>query len=80
VHSWGLVTYAYNPSYSGGRDPDSSSKPAWANSSQDLSQKNPSQKKKKKEAGEVTQGHKFKPQYHKKSKYMHTKCAHKSAP
>jgi hypothetical protein len=38
--------YAYNPSYSGGRDQeDCSRKPAWANSSQDPSSKNPSQKK-----------------------------------
>jgi hypothetical protein len=30
--SWVLVTYAYNPSYSGGRDQDNwRSKPAWGN-------------------------------------------------
>jgi hypothetical protein len=29
-----LVVHAYIPSYSGGRDQDCSSKPAWANSSQ----------------------------------------------
>jgi hypothetical protein len=41
-----LVAHAYNPSYSGGRDQeDRNSKPVWANSSQTLTQKNPSQKK-----------------------------------
>jgi hypothetical protein len=41
------VTHACNPSYSGGRDQeDRSSKPAWANSSQDpISKQNPSQNK-----------------------------------
>jgi hypothetical protein len=40
------VAHTCNPSYSGGRDQeDRSLKPAWANSSQDPSQKNPSQKR-----------------------------------
>jgi hypothetical protein len=40
------VAHAYNPSYLGGRDQeDHSLKPAQANSSQDLSRKNPSQKR-----------------------------------
>jgi hypothetical protein len=39
------VVHAYNPPYSGGRDQDCSSKPVQANSSQELSQKNPSQKR-----------------------------------
>jgi hypothetical protein len=43
---WVLVAHAYNPSYLGGRDQeDLGSNPAWANSSETLSQKNPSQKK-----------------------------------
>jgi hypothetical protein len=33
--SWALVAHACNPSYSGGRDQDSGSKPAWANTAQD---------------------------------------------
>jgi hypothetical protein len=42
---WALVAHACNPSYSGGRDQkDCGSKPAWANNSQDLISKNPSQK------------------------------------
>jgi hypothetical protein len=41
-----LVVHAYNPSYSGGRDQeDHSSKPDWANSSQDPISKTPSTKK-----------------------------------
>jgi hypothetical protein len=61
-----LVAYAYNPSYSGGRDQeDCGSKPAWANSSA-----RPYLKKKipKKRACEVAQGigPEFKLQYHKK--------------
>jgi hypothetical protein len=40
------VAHAYNPCYSGGRNQEHSSKPYWANSSQDLiSKKNPSQKR-----------------------------------
>jgi hypothetical protein len=48
-----LVTYACNPSYSGGRDQeDEGLKPALANSLRTLSQKNPSQKM----VGAVAQG------------------------
>jgi hypothetical protein len=39
------VAYAYNPSYSGGRDQENhSSKPAWKNSLRDPILKNPPQK------------------------------------
>jgi hypothetical protein len=45
LKSWVLVTQAYNPSYSGGRDQeDRGLKPAWENSSRDPFSKNPSQK------------------------------------
>jgi hypothetical protein len=59
------VTHACNPSYSGGRDQeDRCSKPAWANSSQDPTLKNPS----KNRAGGMAQGEgpEFNPQYRKK--------------
>jgi hypothetical protein len=40
------VAYAYNPSYSGGRDQeDRSLKPVWTNSLQNPISQNPSQKK-----------------------------------
>jgi hypothetical protein len=58
---------ACNPSYSGGRDQeDRSSKPAWANSSQDPISKVPNTKR----AGGVARGvgPEFKPQYQKKKK------------
>jgi hypothetical protein len=61
------VAHTCNSSYSGGRDQeDLSSKPAWANSSQDPISKNPSQKR----GGGVAQGvvPEFKPQYHAKKK------------
>jgi hypothetical protein len=65
------VTHACNPSHSGGRDQeDRSSKPAWANSSQDpISKKIPSQKRAG-GVGGVAQGvgPEFKPQSHKKKK------------
>jgi hypothetical protein len=44
VLQWALVTHVYNPNYSGGRDQEGdSSKPAQVDSSQDLSQKYPTQ-------------------------------------
>jgi hypothetical protein len=63
-----LVTHTCNPSYSGNRDQeDCSSKPAWANGSQDPILKNSSQKNR---ADGVTQGvgSESKRQYHKKRK------------
>jgi hypothetical protein len=62
------VAQTYCPSYSGGRDQeDHSSKPVWANNSQDPISKNPITKN---WAGGVAQGEgpEFKPQYHKKKK------------
>jgi hypothetical protein len=59
------VAHTCNPSYSGDRDQeDCDLKPAWANSSQDLVLKKPTQKR----AGGVAQGigPEFKPQYQKK--------------
>jgi hypothetical protein len=47
------VAHACNPSYSGGRLEDRSSKPAWANSSQEPTSKNTQHKKTK--AGGVPQ-------------------------
>jgi hypothetical protein len=44
-------------------------KPAWAKSSETLSQKNPSQRRSGGEAPSV--GHEFKPHYHKKKKKPH---------
>jgi hypothetical protein len=58
------VAHACNPSYSGvSNQEDHSSKPAWAKSYRDPSQKR---------AGGVAQGigPKFKPQYHKKKKKL----------
>jgi hypothetical protein len=53
VTSWVPLAYTYNPSYSGGSyQEDHGSKPAQANTSQDSSQKNSSQKR----ADEVAQG------------------------
>jgi hypothetical protein len=40
-----LVAHACNPSYSGGRDEDCSSKPAWANRLRDTISKKPFTKK-----------------------------------
>jgi hypothetical protein len=60
---WELVAHAYNPSYSGSRDPeDHDLKPALANSSPDLISKKPITKRR---AGRVAQsvGPEFKPQY-----------------
>jgi hypothetical protein len=65
--SQALVVHTYNPSYSGGRDQEHhGSKPAHANSSQDLISKKPINKR----AGGVAQGvsPKFKLQYLKKKK------------
>jgi hypothetical protein len=45
VRNWALEAHACNPSYSGGRDQDSNSKPAQANSSQDSILKKPFTKK-----------------------------------
>jgi hypothetical protein len=62
------VAYAYNPSYSGGRDQeDYGSKAAWENSLPDPILKIPHHKK---SAGGVAQGigPEFKPQHHKKTK------------
>jgi hypothetical protein len=61
------VAHACNPSFSGCRDQeDCSSKPAWANSSQDPISKIPIIKR----AGRVAQGEgpEFKPPYYKKKK------------
>jgi hypothetical protein len=55
------VAHACNPGYSGGRDEDHSSKPAWANISQDPISKKPIIK-----IGHT--GPEFKPQYCKKEK------------
>jgi hypothetical protein len=44
--SWAPVAHAYNPSYSGGRDPeDHGLKPAQANSSLNLDKNHPKKKK-----------------------------------
>jgi hypothetical protein len=62
-----LVSQAYNPSYSGGRDQEGhGSKPAWANSSCDPILKKPITKR----AGGVAQGQgpEFKPSTIKKKK------------
>jgi hypothetical protein len=60
------MAHACNPSYSGGRDQDGGSRPAWANSSRDPISRNTFTKKKSGEAGGVAQGvaPEFKPQYH----------------
>jgi hypothetical protein len=59
------MAHACNPSYSGGRDEDHRSKPAWKISSQDPISENPSQIK---GGGGQSVGPEFKPQYHKKKK------------
>jgi hypothetical protein len=71
-----VVAHAYNHSYSGGRDhEDCSSKPAWANSSQDPISKIPIMKR----SGEVARSEdpEFKLQYCKKQNNKQTESINK---
>jgi hypothetical protein len=61
------VVHTYHPGYSGGRDEDYGSKPAWENSLRDpISKKKKTHHKNGLLEWLKVKGPKFKPQYHKK--------------